>query len=368
MSTLELQLEFMRQYSQQRMGKRMPERMVFVFGRGGIGTIAVQNVVAASFVRRYPRSPALALLRDGDSGGLLFDWNPYLRYELRMDGNVTGLVDWFDIGAMAPVTCPDPNWVERRFRDADAVFLPHMLSVPPARLAGFAEAMPHLRVPPSQEPELWQALAARGLDQGGWFAALQVKEQGDPDRRANAESYLPAVRTILERGGRVVRLGPPGGRPLPGAIDLRGAELPLQLAAIAASRFVLGGDCAAVSLASAFGVPCGLTNAVEYRHRVWAPEAIVLAKTIELSNGSRLDTPTAFARGFLDGVGDAPVAARHDNRPEDLAAVAAALYEATADCPGWRAGREPSLGPELPHGVAFPQQLTAQPPMKFWSS
>lgn len=362
------QLNYMRWLAASKKAKRRPEGMVFVFGHGGLAAQAVQNVVAASFVRRYPQARALALLRDTAEAGILLDCNPFIRCEMRMEGEVTGLVDWFDIGFGAPVKCPDPNWVENKHINADVVFLPHMLSVPPARLEGFAEAPGYLCLPPSKQAELWPLLERAGLERERWFAVVQAGGEG-AEAKADPMSYLPVVDALLRRGGQVVRLGDPGEAALPdrpGLFDLRAAPPPLRVAAIAAARLVVGGDGTVATLASAFAVPCALTNAVGYGQRVWRPESIVLAKTVELADGSRLDTPAAFARGFLDGTGDAAVVARHDNQPDELAAVALALHDDTADCPGWRPGLTPVAGPPLDDGVAFPLRLAAAPRVRFW--
>lgn len=367
-SDVDLQLDYMRRLKQQRIAKRRPESMVFVLGRGDLTTLAVQNVVAASFVRRYPGARPLALLRDTPEAGPLVDCNPYLRYELRMEGEITGLLDWFDIGAAAPVKCPDPSWQENKHGFADIVFLPHMLSVAPSRLQGFAEAPGYLSLPPAKQAALWPALEQAGLKSGGWFAVIQAGGDG-AEAQVEPASYLPAIEMLLESGGQVVRLGGPDESSLParpGLIDLRGTVLPLQLAAIAAARLVVGGDGAVVTLASAFAVPCALTNAVSYAHRVWAPDAVVLAKAVELADGGRLDTATAYARGFLDGAGDAAVVARHDNRPEEIRAVTQALLDQTAGCSGWRASRSVEAGPAAPAGVPFPLQLDVPPPLRWW--
>lgn len=366
----DLQLEYMRRLAEKKKAKQRPECMVIVFGRGDLTTLAIQNVVAASFVRRYPGVRPLALLRDTPEAGPLVDCNPYLRYEMRMEGEITGLVDWFDIGFSAPVTCEAPEWTKGKYSSADIVFLPHMLSVPPARLDGFAEAPGCLRLPPSKQAALWSELEQAGLARDRWFAVMQAGGDGAAGL-ADPQSYRPAIEALLDRGGQVVRLGSsdePQLPALPGLMDFRGAPPPLQLAAIATARLAIGGDGTMVTLASAFAVPCGLTNSVSYGQRVWAPEAIVLAKTVELADGSRLDTPAAFARGFLDGASAAAVAARHDNRPEDIAAVTVALHDATADCTGWRAGLEPQAGPAASGGIAFPLQLTAQPRMRWWQA
>ena len=105
-----------------------------------------------------------------------------------------------------------------------------------------------------------------------WFVCLHVREGVGASRRdGNIADYLPAIRSIAQAGGWVVRIGDPSMTKLsdvPNLIDC--AHKPrrdwLDVYALGAARFMIGTNSGPVFVAGTFGVPALLSN--------WAPIGI----------------------------------------------------------------------------------------------
>lgn len=372
---LQASIDYLKAYAQKITEPKPPRRVIVYLESTGLGGFVLQNVVAASLLRRFPEAYVVVTYRDRPNWrGFLTDCNPCFHSEMRAepDSEVVMPLDWFDLGVAAPVKCPEPEWEKRKLGQPDLVLMPTMLEIDAARLAGLAEAPPFLRLPPSQEEKIHTLMRRIGLDPGRWFVALHVRSGGaeDDPRTTGLESYLPLIEHIVSRqGGQVVRLGLPDEPPLPameGVIDLsRGADtFVLQVAAACLARYMIGTDAGPAVLAGAFGTPVGLTDAVSFSHRVWKPDDVVLAKRFVLPGGDVLDTRAAFKAGYLDE--GPPDGTRFEgNTPQDLIAVADRLYEATATCTGWRPQLEPApVEPEMT--LTFPLPMRDDPLVTFW--
>ena len=353
--------------------------IVAYFAGDTLAEFVLQNVIAAAIAMRFPRSYVLGTFRnDPPSRAFIVECNSYVAGSMAADASstITLPVDWFDVGAYAPIKCPDQMWYEKGFHEPGLILLPHMLSVSAARFAGLAESPPCFCLPSEPEAGLREALGRRGLDAGRWFACLAVDgtvsgAKGDPSPRLDVETYVPMLRHIVEgQGGQVVRLGPPEAQPLPemdGLIDLsRDANsFGEQVAAASQARYVVGADSDILPLACAFRVPSAATNVGGFEGLVWNREDVVLAKSLRLTDGTTLTTAEAFDRHHLD----APKpdgAAWIDNSPDELVAVAEHMFQATGDCPGWRPKAE-----NIPSGdaetITFPLTFRERPLVKFWN-
>lgn len=337
--------------------------MVYLAG-DDLGEFVRQNVVAASIVKRFPRDYVMGIfLNDPAWKEFVVACNPYIlgAMSTTAESEDSILLDWFDVGAYAPVKCPDPTWYDRGFHRPGLVLLPNMLSVNAARLDGLAESPPQFRLPAAEEPSLLAALEGLGLDPARWFACVDTGEIG-------AEPYVELMHHIIERqGGQVVRVGDAGATPATeGLIDLspwhdRFAE---HVAAISRARYVVGTDSGAVALASAFRVPSAATNTLQYGNRVWNREDVVLAKRLRLTDGTILGTRAIYERGWLDSALPNDVECL-DNTPEQLIAVAEHLLSTTSDCPAWRVPADEVPAQEI-DSLTFPLRFCEHPLVTFW--
>lgn len=139
-----------------------------------------------------------------------------------------------------------------------------------------------------------------GLPANAWFACLHVRESGfkqaqgfgavENSLNAEIDSYGPAIRAVLERGGWVVRVGDPKMRPLPpmpGVIDYARSDLKsewMDLFLLGACRFFIGTSSGPAYVPPLFGVPCVLTN--------WQPAGQ------RPFNGRDLFVPKLYLSGF----------------------------------------------------------------------
>jgi putative glycosyltransferase (TIGR04372 family) len=134
---------------------------------------------------------------------------------------------------------------------------------------------PLLAVTPEDERRGAEALRLLGIPEGAWFATLHAREPGFLGeteashrwwRNVDVRTYVPALRTVAERGGWVVRLGDPTMErlpSLPNVVDYAHHELRadwLDVYLAAAARFMIGTTSGMAVVAATFGVPLAATN------------------------------------------------------------------------------------------------------------
>jgi putative glycosyltransferase (TIGR04372 family) len=117
-----------------------------------------------------------------------------------------------------------------------------------------------------------RALERAGFPPGAWFVALHVREPGfsnDPgpaQRNAAIDSYLPAIREVIARGGWVIRLGDAKMKPLaniPALFDYCQTDVKsdwMDIFLMAECRFFVGVASGPAQVPPLFGVPCVYTN------------------------------------------------------------------------------------------------------------
>ena len=138
-------------------------------------------------------------------------------------------------------------------------------------------------------------LAAAGLPEDAWFAALHVRDPGfhgvgEGRRRldlaardADLATYLPAIERVTARGGWVIRLGGPAAialPPMPGVLDYAHSEIrspEVDVVLLASARLMIGTLSGPAHVASCFATPTIHTNGfpsnlVPTARDIWVPK------------------------------------------------------------------------------------------------
>jgi putative glycosyltransferase (TIGR04372 family) len=138
-----------------------------------------------------------------------------------------------------------------------------------------------------------QGLARLGVPEGAWYVCLHVRAPGfhkegeglhQSHRNANIHSYLPAIRSIIARGGFVIRLGDASMEPLPplpGLIDYAHSSHKspaLDVFLCASCQFFIGVASGLSHVPTTFGVPCVLTNWVSNAFPVYSGRDLFIPK------------------------------------------------------------------------------------------
>ncbi|TAE90940.1 MAG: TIGR04372 family glycosyltransferase [Verrucomicrobia bacterium] len=134
----------------------------------------------------------------------------------------------------------------------------------------------------------WRCLQKLGLPKDAWFVSLhvrEIREQGyATTRTADINAYLPAIKSIVERGGWVIRIGDRNMPPLPPmerVIDYAHSEVKsdwMDVFLLSQNRFFLGMPSGPYFVASTFGVDCVLTNWAQLIFRPWYGKSIFIPK------------------------------------------------------------------------------------------
>lgn len=139
----------------------------------------------------------------------------------------------------------------------------------------------------------WDCLEQLGVPGGAWFVCLNGRESGymnegnspyAEQRNTDIITFLPAVKTIVEAGGWVIRMGDPSTKPLPPidhVIDYAHSEFRsdwMDIFCCAECRFFLGTTSGLFLVASNFGVPCSLTNYIPFGGIPWSKNDIYIPK------------------------------------------------------------------------------------------
>jgi putative glycosyltransferase (TIGR04372 family) len=192
-------------------------------------------------------------------------------------------------------------------------------------------------------------LAEAGLPADAWYATVHVRDSGfhgagEGRRRldlaardADLSTYLPAVQRVLDRGGRVVRLGGPSAPPLPampGVFDYAHSEVrspELDVVLIASARLMIGTLSGPAHAASCFGVPTIHTNGfpsnlVPIAGDIWVPKLYRERRSGRLL--SLAESISAPLRGEIRGSGfDDYGIDLVDNTAEDIADAVEEMIE-----------------------------------------
>ncbi len=335
-------------------------------GTQALGDYVMQSLVAASVARALPGSKLVVIYRDDRPYKTLVNsFNPYIATTIKAaaDPNFVLPLDWFDGELDGPGRPFGRDWYEAGFHAPDIILTPSMMTMthcqgPPPRFG----------LPCELNGPLGALLGRKGLDSNRWFACLHMREDGyrwrmgsDGDRSVDPKTYIPMITDIIEnQGGQVVRLGHPSMTPLPemkGVVDLCFEENNFleQAFALSRARYFIGCDTGPTQLACALKTPAASTNALGLG--VWNDGDVLVLKDFIDRDGAPLSMETM--RAILPLLGnERPLDLQiRDNSSERLLAVARHMFDATADCPGWREeGADPPYEP--PGVVALPLPKT----------
>ncbi len=303
-------------------------RRVFAFlAADDLASFTRQNAVTAAIGKILPAATVTAAYRDdAPFKRMVLDCNPYIHSEMRSSPEqpFSVLLDWFDIGAAAPLRCPDPGWAERKLHAPDLLLTPGILNIDAARLSYLIETRPGFRLAEERKAALLGALEDKGISRDRWYVCLH----------GEGDVFSALARHIRDQGGQVVRMTGGGSeKDITVSGEMDGHDL--LAAAVSRARYCLGTDEGLAALASAFRVPSAWVGADCFRGSPWNREDIV-AQSRQPSSG-------------------------------DLLAITGRLAERTADCAAWRAPRigddaKPATGQVL----TFPLPLVDTPVVTFW--
>jgi putative glycosyltransferase (TIGR04372 family) len=132
----------------------------------------------------------------------------------------------------------------------------------------------------------WDCLRHLGVPKGIWFAALHVREGKSSSRAArdaDISSYTDVIRTIVEKGGWVIRMGDSSMTPLPPmpqVIDYAHSKIKsdwMDVFLWANCRFFIGTQSGPAWVPPTFGVPCVATNWTFFSRR-WFGQDLFIPK------------------------------------------------------------------------------------------
>jgi len=162
-------------------------------------------------------------------------------------------------------------WSQRR--------LPPTLKLRPEHLGEGRDALASVGVPADQP---FIALHVREM---GWFGGTSSRHDHHNEYRcASIESYLPLIEALTARGLWVIRMGDTSMTPLPEMPRLFDYALSplkchfLDVFLCAAARFMIGTQSGLCQVATLFGVPVVLTNALAGDAIMGPPENVVVFK------------------------------------------------------------------------------------------
>ena len=119
-----------------------------------------------------------------------------------------------------------------------------------------------------------KCLKSLGVPEDTWFVCLHVRESGWNNegchaadyRNADIDTYLPAIRSVTDAGGWVIRMGDRSMKPLPPmpqVVDYAFSDAKsdwMDVFLCAQCRFCIATSSGLFTLSSAFGVPIVATN------------------------------------------------------------------------------------------------------------
>lgn len=175
---------------------------------------------------------------------------------------------------------------------------------------------PLLKLSSSHYERGWDCLQQFGVPRGAWFVCLHVREPGylmknecansfHAYRDADVNTYLMAVKTIVDHGGWVIRMGDPTMKPLPQmehVIDYVHSNVRsdwMDIFCCAECRFFLGTTSGLFLVSFVFGVPCALANFAPMGERPWSGKDIFVPKLYwSITEGRYLTFKEALAPQF----------------------------------------------------------------------
>jgi putative glycosyltransferase (TIGR04372 family) len=118
----------------------------------------------------------------------------------------------------------------------------------------------------------WKLLKSLGMPKNAWFVCIHCREDGylgdvdQSNRNCDINNYLPAMESIVKKGGWVIRMGDPTMKnipPMEHAIDYAHLEIKsdwMDIFLSASCRFFLGSNSGLCYVAYVFAVPSAIAN------------------------------------------------------------------------------------------------------------
>lgn len=142
-----------------------------------------------------------------------------------------------------------------------------------------------------------------GMAPEDWYVCLHMRDAGmrnekdgagETIRNATIDSYLDAIRYITNQGGWVIRMGGPKVPPLPEmerVIDYarlpdRSAEMDIHIVRMA--RMFIGTTSGFAYVASSFGIPTAMVNALTSLGQIWPKNTRFALKPVRTNEGRLL--------------------------------------------------------------------------------
>jgi len=203
---------------------------------------------------------------------------------------------------------------------------------------------PLLELEPADAARGWEALARLGMSPNDWFVGLHVREY---DRHApnhvslraapnsDIQSYLPAVKSITDRGGWVIRMGDSsmsGLPPMDRVIDYANSDLKsdwMDVFLWASCRFFIGTSSGPLTVPATFGVPVLYTNSCGLGFCAALGRSLVMPKLFKSRAENRLlrfsevlERPIGWSNRIPE---DSDVELR-DNSPDEIEAATDEMF------------------------------------------
>lgn len=160
---------------------------------------------------------------------------------------------------------------------------------------------PLITVPDAYQQICRSALATLGVPENTWFATLHVrdtyeraKDKSTHARNADIRTYELAVRSVISRGGFVIRLGDPRMPAVSfgnGFIDYAHSPMKselLDVLLLSQAHFHIGTDSGLSILPGIFGVPCAYTNWAPPGTFSWYGRCLYILKSLRNSKGEHV--------------------------------------------------------------------------------
>jgi putative glycosyltransferase (TIGR04372 family) len=142
-----------------------------------------------------------------------------------------------------------------------------------------------------------------GLGPNDWFVCLHMRDAGargeklgvgESIRSATIGNYLETVRHIAAMGGRVIRMGGRKAAPLPempGVIDYARSDdqvMEMDIHLVRRARMFIGTTSGFAYVASSFGIPSAMVNALSSVGLLWSKDTRFALKPVHTREGRML--------------------------------------------------------------------------------
>lgn len=187
-----------------------------------------------------------------------------------------------------------------------AVYIEHAKSVVQKEWEKAGKA-PLLELTSEDKEFGWSQLEKMGIPRGSWFVSVHVRDAGykqgshladdsDSYRNADIDTYLMAMKTIVDRGGYVIRVGDSNMKTMPqmkgvfdyALSDMRSNRLDVFL--FSQCRFFVGVSSGPILSPILFGTPAIMTNFMPVDGRPHASNCLYMPKLLRYNDKNRLAT------------------------------------------------------------------------------